>query len=89
LGFVAFFIAGLKDIGIFSPRYNPLLRCIQIAGWLGVLGTLIAVYNMFRCWSARQRWLWSKLSETLIALACVAFCWFIFTWNLLSLSLKY
>ena len=89
LGFVAFFIAGLKDIGIFSPRYNPLLRCIQIAGWLVVLGTLIAVYNMFRCWSARQRWLWSKLSETLIALACVAFCWFIFTWNLLSLSLKY
>jgi CubicO group peptidase (beta-lactamase class C family) len=89
LGFVAFFAAGLKDIGIFSPRYNPLLRLIQVAGWLGVLGTLVAVYNMFRSWSSPQRWFWSKLSETAIALACIAFCWFVFTWNVLSWSLKY
>jgi CubicO group peptidase (beta-lactamase class C family) len=89
LSFLVFFSVGLKDIGIFSPRYDPLLRCIQLLGWLGVLGTLIAVYNMMVSWAGQQRWFWSKVSETIIALSCIGFCWFVFTWNLLSWSLRY
>jgi CubicO group peptidase (beta-lactamase class C family) len=89
LSFAGFFTAALNDIGMLSPRYDPLLRIIQLVGWLGLLGGLIVIYNMVRSWTQPQRWLWSKLGDTLLALACVGFTWFVFTWNLLNFSLKY
>jgi len=87
--FAGFFVAGLKDIGIFSPHYNWVLRLIQIVGWLGVLGTLVALYNALRSWKEPQRWLWSRIGDTLIALACLGVVWFVFSWNMLHWSLRY
>ena len=88
-GFALFFTMSEKDIGLLSPRFNPLLRVIQIVGWIGVLGTLAALYNALRTWQEQGRWIWSKLGDSVIALACVAFAWFVFTWNLLHWSLRY
>jgi hypothetical protein len=87
--FAVFFTMADKDIGLLSPRFNILLRIIQIVGWIGVLGTLAALYNALRSWREQGRWLWSKLADSLIALACVAFVWFVFTWNMLHPSLRY
>ena len=87
--FLLFFAMALKDIGMLSPRTNPLLRIIQIVGWLGVIGTLFAVYNAVRSWQDSERWLWGRIAETLIALGCVGAVWFVFTWNMLHWSLKY
>ncbi len=89
LGFVLFFTIAMKDIGLLSPRYNGWLRLIQIVGWLGVLGTLLACYNGVRSWTSAGRWLWARLGDTVIALACLAFVWFVFTWNMLHWSLRY
>lgn len=88
-GLAVFFSMAEKDIGVLSPRYNPLLRSIQIIGWLGVLGTLAAVYNAFLSWREQGRWFWSKPADTLIALACVTFVWFVYTWNMLHWGLRY
>jgi CubicO group peptidase (beta-lactamase class C family) len=87
--FAGFFIAGLKDIGILSPHYNPLLRVIQMVGWLGILGTVIVLYNVLRSWKSADRWLWSKIGDSLIAVACLGAVWFVFMWNMLHWSLKY
>jgi hypothetical protein len=96
LAFVIFFGAYLyffslleQDIGLLSPRANPWLRLIQIVGWLAIVGTVIAIYNAVKSWSEPQRWVWSRIWETLVALACVGAAWFVFTWNLLHWSLKY
>jgi hypothetical protein len=89
LGFVLFFTVAMKDIGLLSPRYNGWLRFIQIVGWLGVLGTVFALYNLVRSWTSAGRWIWAKLGDTVVALACVAFVWFVFTWNMLHWSLRY
>lgn len=83
-----FFSTAENNIDLFSPRYHPLLRMIQIVGWLGILGGLAVLYNMIRSWT-RPRWLWSRLGDTVIALACVAYTWFVFTWNLLVWRLRY
>ena len=72
-----------------SPRFNPLLRTIQIVGWLGIVGSLVTMYNAFRSWRKQGHWLWSKLGDAVVALACVAFVWFVFTWNMLHWSLRY
>lgn len=87
--YLGFFTAALKDIGMLSPKGNPWLRLIQLVGWLGVLGTLIALYNAARSWQEPARWLWSRMGDTLIALACLGVIWFVFTWNMLHWSLKY
>jgi CubicO group peptidase (beta-lactamase class C family) len=87
--YLGFFTAALKDIGMLSPKGNPWLRLIQLMGWLGVLGTLIALYNAARSWQEPARWLWSRIGDTLIALACLGVIWFVFTWNMLHWSLKY
>lgn len=86
--FLLFFSMAEKDIGILSPRFNPLLRAIQIVGWLGVIGMLVALWNAFRSWR-EPRWFCSRVAESLIAIACVVFVWFVFTWNMLSWSLRY
>ncbi len=89
LGFVIFFSIGLKDIGLLSPKGNPWLRLIQLFGWLGILGTLFALYNAVRSWQDRARWLWTKIADTLIAFSCLGAVCFTFTWHLLHWSLKY
>jgi CubicO group peptidase (beta-lactamase class C family) len=87
--YVLFFTMALKDIGMLSPRGNPWLRLIQFLGWLGIVGTLVAVYSAFRSWREPGVWLWSRIGETLIALAFLGVFWFVFTWNMLHWSLKY
>ncbi len=87
--YLGFFTAALKDIGMLSPKGNPWLRLIQLVGWVGVLGTLIALYNAARSWQEPARWLWSRIGDTLIALACLGVICFVFTWNMLHWSLRY
>jgi hypothetical protein len=36
-----------------------------------------------------ERWLGSRLGNTVIALACIGFLWFVLNWNMLHVSLKY
>jgi hypothetical protein len=84
-----FFTLVSKDIGMLSPRFNIWLRLIQIVGWIGVLGTVLVLYNAVRSWQEKSRWLWSKVAESLIGIACLGFVWFVYAWNLLHWSLRY
>jgi hypothetical protein len=84
-----FFIMSEKDIGILSPRFDPVLRIIQIVGWLGIVGTLAVLYSALLSWREPERWWLSKLADTVIAAACVGFIWFVYVWNMLHWSLRY
>jgi len=88
-GFALFFTLAFKDIGLLSPKYNLWLRLIQLVGWVGVIGTILALLNAFRSWRQPDRWLWSRIGDTLIAVACLGVVWFAFTWNMLHWSLLY
>lgn len=102
-GFAAFVIIAYNPlqfawltryIDLLSPRFKPLLHTIQIVGWLGVIGTLPALSNAVsswwqpRWWQPR-RWMWSRLGDSLIALACIGFAWFVYVRNMLDWSLSY
>ena len=88
-GFAIFFTLAFKDIGLLSPRYNIWLRLIQLIGGVGVLGTVVAIWNAFRSWRQSDRWLWSRIGDTLIGMAAIGVVWFVFTWNMLHWSLRY
>ena len=89
VGYAAFFTMALKNIALLSPKGDPLLRLIQVFGWLGVIGSLIAIYSAIRSWQDSTRWLWSRIGDTLIALSFVGVICFVFTWHLLHWSLTY
>ena len=89
VAFLLFFSLAEKDIGMLSPKFNALIRIIQLVGWLGVIGTIVALLNAMRAWREPGGWLWGKIGETLIAVACILFVFFIFNWNMLHWSLRY
>jgi hypothetical protein len=65
------------------------MRAMELLGCLGALGTLVALYNCVKAWGNSSRWFWSKVGETLIALACLGLTWFVFQWHMLAWSLNY
>ncbi|HEY1262606.1 MAG TPA: serine hydrolase domain-containing protein, partial [Terriglobales bacterium] len=87
--FALFITLGFKDIDVLGPQNNWKLRLIQLIGWLGILGTLVVLFYLLRSWKQPERWLWSRIGDTLIALACLGVVWFVFTWNMLHWTLRY
>ncbi len=89
VGYIVFFSMALKDIGMLSPKGDPWLRLIQLFGWLGVLGTIVALVNAVRSWQDPALWLWTRIADTLISLSFIGIICFVFTWHLLHWSLMY
>jgi len=89
VGYGAFFAMALKDISMLSPKGNPFLRLVQVFGWIGVVGTVVAIYSALRSWQDSTRWIWTRICDTLIALSFVGAICFVFTWHLLHWSLMY
>jgi len=89
--FLAWVILGsrLNDPGSLSEKLDPWIHFIQIIGVVGCLSGLVAIYNSYRSWSDRGRWIWAKLSDAVIALACIGFIWFVLAWNLLNFNLNF
>ena len=82
-------ISKADDPSAFSRGLDPLLYGIQIIGVLGAIGSLLVFFHALQSWSKPGRWVWSKIFDTLLALSCVAFTWFIWHWNLINFNLKY
>jgi hypothetical protein len=72
-----------------NNRLDAWLRLLQVFGWIGLVGTVLALWSACRSWADRTRWLWTKIHDTLIALACLVFAWLLVFCNCLNLSLKY
>jgi CubicO group peptidase (beta-lactamase class C family) len=65
------------------------IHCMQFLGLLVGLGALVAIYQSIGAWRDSGRWIWAKIWNTLLALACVFFFWFLFHWHLLNPNLNY
>jgi CubicO group peptidase (beta-lactamase class C family) len=89
LGFAIFIIRGFEDITMFTARGDAFLRVLQILGYLAVAGTLIVLFNMVRSWASRERRVWSKLGETLIAGGCLGFVFLVLVGHLLHVGPLY
>lgn len=83
------FASMLSDFSMLSKRSDLLLRLLQALGLLVGMGSLVVVYHSIRCWADKQLWVWSKIWNAFLALACVGFSWFITHWNLLNFHLNY
>jgi hypothetical protein len=93
LAFVVAFLAALSGASNDPSKLNrgldPVLHSVELIGFVGVLGTLAALYNSFRFWNYRDRWCWAKVHDSGIALACLGFSWFVLHWHVLHWGLNY
>ena len=88
-GYATLIIKGLEDLDLLTPKTDPWLRILQVLAAVALVGTLIALVNAARAWGSRQRGVWSKLGETLIALSCIGLAWIILAGRLLHVGPSY
>jgi len=83
------FISGTNDVTNLSRSRDPLLYLLEILGVIAATGTLIIILHAFRSWAKTGKWIWAKLFDVALALACISFTWFIWHWNLINFNLRY
>jgi CubicO group peptidase (beta-lactamase class C family) len=79
----------LETPGALGPSGDAKLHLLQVIGLVSGIGALIAVLNAVKSWTDVTQWRWYKIWNTLLAVACVAFFWFIYHWHLLNFHLNY
>jgi CubicO group peptidase (beta-lactamase class C family) len=65
------------------------VHAVQIQGLVAVLATVVVLYAAWQSWRDRQRWVWSSVWTTGLAVACVVFSWWVVRWHLLNFHLNY
>jgi len=77
-----------NDFGL-GAHGDAEIHFMQFLGALIGVGSLVAIYQAIGSWREPGAWLWSRIWNTLLALACVGFFWFLFHWHLLNPNLNY
>ena len=54
---------------MFSERLDPWLRLLQLALFLGIIGTIVILYNGYRTWRTVGAGLWMKIYASGLAVA--------------------
>ena len=62
---------------------------IQGLALLSLVGAVFALWDGLGVWASRSRGVWSKLGETLSALACVGIAWLVLAGGLLHVGNTY
>ncbi len=76
----------LSAVGTVGSALAFLLGIGQLLAWIGVLGALVGLYFAYKSWTGPERKIWSRLGDTITALACLAFAWFALAFHLLSFN---
>lgn len=91
---VLVFVGWLLVISRFSSitglnNLKPLLVVVELLGLLAGVGSIVAILHAFRTLSIPGRWIWTKLHELAIALACVSLLLFLYTWSMINFNFRY
>jgi hypothetical protein len=91
---LVFFVGWLAVLSLTDdPKgINGLPPWIILFGILGVLctiGTILVWWNAIGSLRNPNRWIWTKLHDLVLALACLGLIWLAFTWNLMNFNVHY
>ncbi|MCB1023617.1 MAG: beta-lactamase family protein [Acidobacteria bacterium] len=82
-------ISAMTNLEMLSDAGNKWFYMAQAIGVIGVLGTLLVIFNAVRTWMNKDRGIWLKLQSTIFVLVCLGFLWIVFAGNLLSFTSTY
>jgi hypothetical protein len=91
ISFLVIFLTVLTNAGVsaLSSKNDLKFHAIQSLGVLGALGTMVVLLACLRSWKDPQAWFWGKVWNLLLLVACLAFVWFSYHWNLLNFNMNY
>lgn len=95
LGVVAYavglliFVSLTNNPGALSDSKDLALHFLQVIGLLAGFGCSLSILNSLKSWGDAQQWFWYKIWNSLLALGCIGFFWFIYHWHLLNFHLNY
>jgi CubicO group peptidase (beta-lactamase class C family) len=70
-------------------RLPPWIIVLGILGVISAIGTVFVCVNAFGSVREPSRWLWTKLHDLALALACLGLIWLAFAWHLMSFNVHY
>ena len=70
-------------------RLPPWIIILGILGVISAIGTIFVWVNAFRSVREPGRWLWAKLHDLALAVACLGLIWLAFAWHLMSFNVHY
>jgi CubicO group peptidase (beta-lactamase class C family) len=70
-------------------RLPPWIIILGILGVISAIGTIFVWANAFRSVREPSRWLWTKLHDVALAVACLGLIWLAFAWHLMSFNVHY
>jgi len=86
---LTFLLRGQSDLSQFSTANDGLLRMLELLTLVAVVATLVPLWEVAVAWRDTSRPWWSKASDVLAAMACVAMAWFFVSYHFVSLALDY
>lgn len=82
-------LSALSDPGKLTDSRDTLFRLIQLMGWVGLVASIVVLYDGWLALRDRNRWWFSRLHSAVLAIACIGFAWFVYHWHMLHFSMKY
>jgi CubicO group peptidase (beta-lactamase class C family) len=92
--FLLFYIGWFSALSLSDNPANinglpPWIILFSTLGVLCTMGTIFVCVNAMRSLRSPDRWIWTKLSDVLLAIGCIGLVWFAFTWNLMNFNVHY
>lgn len=93
LAFLALFAAWISGIqnnlNLLSSSFDGWLHALQVLGALGVAGAALSIYYCIYSWETDSLWIWTRIWNTLLLLACAGYVFFVLNWHMLNFHLNY
>jgi CubicO group peptidase (beta-lactamase class C family) len=75
--------------GALNDNIDKWLILLMVMGVVAVLLSIVVILNAVRNWGQRQIWIWGRLHDVALAVACIAFSWFLWYWHFIGFNMKY
>jgi CubicO group peptidase (beta-lactamase class C family) len=86
---IASYAGATNNLQFFSSSYDWVFRIFQVVGLIGVIGVVFPLLNVRQAFGDGARPWWTKLTDVLVAAACVLSIWYAFSLHFLSLGMNY
>jgi CubicO group peptidase (beta-lactamase class C family) len=93
LAFVGLFFAWLSslesNLAGLSEHFDGRLHALQVLGVVGLIGSFASIDYCIHSWATNSLWIWTRIWNTLVLLACLGYVFFLLNWHMLKFNLTY
>jgi len=89
LGWAVLLNAVVDDFTLVNSHTDRWLWLLEFGDLIGALATIVVFYQVCKSWVTTERWIWAKIADTVVLLACMASAWFVWVGHVANFNLHY